>query len=120
MQTVEAGWQNYPGIQNDVALFTFFNTNGYTAGGDNLGGYNQLVKGWVQVDSTVFPGTHFSTHSVIGGTQYTLSIQYSLSNGNWWLSVNNVWIGYYPASLFGDTSNSLAGGADYAFWYELF
>ena len=97
IQTVEAGWQNYPNLNNDVALFTFFNTNGYTAGGNNLGGYNQQVQGWVQYDQTVFPGTKFSTHSAIGGTQYTLGIEYLLSGGNWWLSVNGAWIGYYPA-----------------------
>ena len=116
-QSLEAGWQHYPPQGKDPHLFTFYNTNGYESQGDNIGGYNQLVKGWIQVDNTIFPGTTFpGSFSTINGPQYDLAIEYQLYQGNWWLRVIDRWIGYYPANLYGDTSNSLAGGANRVYW----
>ena len=99
-QTVEAGWINYPDQISAPHLFTFFTTNGYSADGANIGGWNTDQAGWVQVDSTIFPGTEFTPLSTIGGAQYELEIEYLLYEGNWWLYVIDRWIGYYPASLF--------------------
>lgn len=121
IQTVEAGWINYPAQVAQPHLFTYFNTNGYTQAGDYLGGWNTDVKGWVQVDTTIFPGTIFSPLSQDGGAQYEIKVQYQLYQGNWWLFVLNNWIGYYPASLFSnneaDPSQTLAQGADEVNWY---
>ena len=68
-------------------IFTFFTTDGYTGGGTKIGGYNQDVGGWVQTDSTYFPGSAFSSISTFGGTQYDMTMQYQLYQGNWWLYV---------------------------------
>ena len=68
-------------------IFTYFTTDGYTGGGTKIGGYNQDVGGWVQVDSTYFPGSAFSSISTFGGTQYDMTMQYQLYQGNWWLYV---------------------------------
>ncbi|KAH8895575.1 DUF239-domain-containing protein [Thozetella sp. PMI_491] len=113
IQTVEAGWFKWP--TNDAApyLFTYFNTNGYASEGDYIGGYNQDHLGWVQYDDQIFPGTTFSTISQRGGVQYDMRIEYQLFEGNWWLSVEDRWIGYYPGSLF----NALGSGADGIFYY---
>jgi hypothetical protein len=43
MQTVEAGWIQYPDQNAEPHLFTFFTVNDYTAWGDNLSGWNQDV-----------------------------------------------------------------------------
>jgi len=120
-QTVEAGWINYPAQVSQPHLFTYFTTDGYQGSGDNVGGWNQDVKGWVQTDSTYFPGTVFVPLSVDGGTQDELQLGYQLFQGNWWLWCINKWIGYYPASMFSagesNPAATLANGADGIFYY---
>jgi hypothetical protein len=115
-QTVEAGWQKLPNLYGDwkTHLFVFYTSNGYSVQGDNLGGYNQDVDGWVQVSSTIFPGSLLSVSSYLG-PQYVVNLKYQLSGGNWWLRVNGSWIGYYPATLFQFFGlSSQAAGLD---WY---
>ncbi|KAI1420300.1 hypothetical protein F5Y12DRAFT_719681 [Xylaria sp. FL1777] len=99
-QTVEAGWINYPNQVSAPHLFSYFTTNGYSADGDNVGGWNRDSAGWVQTDSSIYPGVAFSPLSTDGGAQYELEIGYTLSGGNWWLWCLDRYIGYYPASLF--------------------
>ncbi|OAA69785.1 putative Glucoamylase [Cordyceps fumosorosea ARSEF 2679] len=112
VQTLEAGWQKYPAYNpSPVHFFTFFNTNGYHAFGHNISGYNTDYAGWVQVDSNVYPGYSKWTHSVDGGQQYDIDLQYRLVDDKWWLAVNGRNIGYYPTWMFNQnvtTGSSLA------------
>ncbi|KUJ06453.1 uncharacterized protein LY89DRAFT_769335 [Mollisia scopiformis] len=118
--TLEAGWINYPIQIAEAHLFTYFTTCQYTCYGDYLGGYNTDVKGWVQTSDTIFPGTVF-TPSVDGGTQYELEILTYLYQDNWWVWVQDGYIGYYPASIWSNANNgangTLADGADSIFYY---
>lgn len=121
-QTVEAGWINYKDKFAQPHLFTYFNTNGYISEGDNQGGWNTEHVGWVQVDSQIHPGSAFTPLSVIGGAQHDLRIEYALFQDNWWLSVEDRWIGYYPASLWSFPSldppeTTLAGGSSKIHFY---
>ncbi len=102
MQTIEAGWQERKDSYGDwfPHLFLFYTTNGYTDEGDNEGGYNQDVDGWVQYDGSVHPGAISSPNSTRGGDQYVMQIKYQLYQNNWWFMCNGRWLGYYPASLF--------------------
>ena len=102
MQTIEAGWQERKDSYGDwfPHLFLFYTTNGYTDEGDNEGGYNQDVDGWVQYDGSVHPGAISSPNSARGGDQYVMQIKYQLYQNNWWFMCNGRWLGYYPASLF--------------------
>ncbi len=104
-QTLEAGWQTYNQLYGDWKphLFIFYTTNGYTESGDNIGGYNRDVDGWIQVSDRIFPGALSSPVSNINGEQYDMFVKYQFFEGNWWLRINNQWIGYYPASLFNHT-----------------
>ncbi|KAI0478281.1 hypothetical protein F4859DRAFT_52327 [Xylaria cf. heliscus] len=113
-QTVEAGWINYPNQVSAPHLFSYFTTNGYSADGDNVGGWNRDHAGWVQVDSTIYPGIAFSPLSTDGGSQYELEIGYYLSGGNWWLWCLDRYIGYYPASLFSQNVNAANTLADHS------
>jgi len=125
-QSVEAGWQVYQDLYGDwnSHLFVYYTTNGYTKDGDNLGGYNRDVDGWVQVDNSIFPGTISSPTSVLNGQHYQMFIKYQLYNGNWWFMCNGRWIGYYPTSLWqkgGSTFSGLGDHADYiGFWGEVY
>ena len=125
LQTLEAGWINYPDKFRRPHLFTFFTTNNYRGYGDYIGGWNTEYKGWVQTDNTYYPGMELSPFSVPGAEQHDLQIQYKLHQQNWWLAVNGKWIGYYPASQFtkdarsaSETLETIAGQVN---WYgEIF
>ncbi|CAG8983080.1 hypothetical protein HYALB_00006108 [Hymenoscyphus albidus] len=121
-QTVEAGWINYKDQISQPHLFTYYTTNGYIGEGDNQGGWNTEHVGWVQVDRKIHPGSVFTPLSVNGGVQNDLRIEYALFHENWWLSVEDRWIGYYPGSLFSFPSsdapgNTLAGGSSKMHFY---
>lgn len=121
-QTVEVGWQVYQEVGGDFSphLFTYYTNNGYQQQGDNQGGYNRDVKGWVQVDSTIFPGSTFTPYSVPGGTQEEIGIKVQQYQGNWWVNVQNTWIGYYPGSLYnsaGHEGSSMPDHADVIGWW---
>jgi hypothetical protein len=126
LQTVEAGWQECQDITGDWVphLFVYYTTNGYSDDGDDKGGYNTDVDGWVQYDNVIFPGTTFTPYSVRGGDQFKITIKYQLWQGNWWFACQGRWIGYYPASLFmGNQSvfSTLGDHADHiGFWGEVF
>lgn len=123
-QSVEAGLIKYPLLTGNsgVHLFAFFNTNGYGGQGDNTASYNTQYQGWVQVDNQVFLGQEFG-QSICDGTS-EINIQYSLVQGNWWLSVGGRNLGYYPGSLFNKNVTSgdslAAGAASIAFYGEVY
>ncbi|KAJ3498655.1 hypothetical protein NLG97_g944 [Lecanicillium saksenae] len=121
IQTVEAGWINYPAQTANPHLFSFFTTNAYQSYGDYVSGWNTEYRGWVQYDNEYYPGMELSPLSVVGGDQHNLQIQYKLESGNWWLAVNGKWVGYYPASMFVTRGNSagvtLADHANTVDWY---
>ena len=102
-QSVEAGWTVDKSLNGDTIahVFTYFTANGYSSDGDNVGGYNQLHKGWVQYDANVHPGVRINGASTYGGGQLEVSIKFQLWQGNWWFSLQNIWLGYYPGTLFG-------------------
>lgn len=110
--SVEAGWTVDKGLNGDTIahVFTYFTANGYTSDGDNVGGYNQLHAGWVQSDRTLHPGVRINGASTFGGQQLEVSIKFQLWQGNWWFSLQNTWLGYYPGSLFN------GGIGDHASW----
>jgi Neprosin len=107
-QSIEGGWTVDQILNGDTQphIFTYYTTNGYTGDGNNLGGYNTLYSGWVQYSSAVFPGIRINGISTLGGTQTDVSMKFQLyrepNNGplNWWVAVQGIWMGYYPASLF--------------------
>lgn len=121
IQTVEAGWINYPAQVANPHLFTFFTTNAYQSYGDGVSGWNTEYRGWVQYDSSYYPGMELAPLSVVGGDQHQLQVQYKLDSGNWWLAVNGKWVGYYPASMFVTQGNgaaaTLADHANAIDWY---
>lgn len=126
LQTVEAGWQEFQDLTGDWVphLFVYYTTNGYSDDGDNKGGYNRDVDGWVQYDNQIYPGTTFTPYSTRGGGQFKMTIKYQLYQGNWWFACQGRWVGYYPASLFmGNQSvfSTLGDHADYiGFWGEIY
>lgn len=101
-QSVEAGWMVSTYQYEDSAphLFTWYTTNGWGASGPDIGGYDANQSGWVQTDDTIFPGAAIQQVSVADGNQATLSIKFTVWQGNWWFMALGRWVGYYPGSLF--------------------
>lgn len=101
VQTVEVGWQNYPafyGTESSVP-FIYFTADGY----QNTGCYNLTCGAFVQINNSLTFGVPFTpqSYSVSDGPQHELPFQYYLYAGNWWLSYNGTWLGYYPGWHFG-------------------
>lgn len=116
LQTLEVGVQEYRDLYGDWVphLFIFYTTNGYTSSGDNIGGYNQDVDGWVQYSNQIYPEAVIGPLSVVGGQQYEVPLKVQLWEGNWWVRVNGIWMGYYPASLY--NTNGLRSQAATVAW----
>lgn len=96
-QTVEGGWQNFPqkyGTQNSV-LFIYWTPDSY-----KTGCYNLDCAAFVQVNSSIPLGRSFSSYSTLGGAQTGFTLSWLLHNGNWWLNINSIWVGYYPGSIY--------------------
>ncbi|MGH8082817.1 MAG: neprosin family prolyl endopeptidase [Lysobacter sp.] len=111
MQAIEAGKIEHAAFapSRQPVFFTYFRTND-AASGDWVGGYNALVRGWVQVSPTVAPGMSLvAWSSIFGGPQYDLDIEVRLFNGNWWVKAAGQWAGYYPNCI-GGTAPPCASG----------
>jgi hypothetical protein len=122
-QTIETGLQVRKDSYGDYAphVFIFFTTNNYFSYGDNIGGFNQDVDGWVQRSSTLFPGAGITRLSTVGGTQYEMDFKVQFAPivgseplGNWWIKVNGEWMGYYPNALF--ANNGMRHQAENVLW----
>ncbi len=99
-ETVEAGIQKFPARTKSQwpRIFVYVTSDGY----DVEKGYDSKNGYWVQTHRSIKPGDRFANHSSIGGTQYrsTFRSYRGQSTGNWFIMVNGMNMGYYPASLF--------------------
>jgi hypothetical protein len=126
IQSAEAGIQEMQDIYGDWIphLFVYYTTNGYSNDDDNQGGYNQDVDGWIQHDSSVYPGATFSNISTPDGAQFQIFIKYQFFEGNWWFRVGDLWLGYYPGGLYEGNRSVFSSLGDHAnrigFWGEIF
>ncbi|CAM3612858.1 neprosin family prolyl endopeptidase [Paracidovorax anthurii] len=116
VQTLEVGWQrrpSYPKWGNKSILFIYSTQNGYRTGCHNLecGQFVQTASG--NVFGVAFAANRYS---VKNGAQGVVKVAFERNqDGNWWLSVDGHWIGYYKASLY--TGGDLASpNASIAFW----
>jgi hypothetical protein len=114
---VEVGVQEYTGKYGDSIphFFVYYTTNDYASHGDNIGGYNTEVAGWIQYSSVYYPGMACNNFSVYNGPQTEVYIEVRFYAGNWWVGFNHHWVGYYPATLFDTTG--LRTYASKAYWY---
>jgi hypothetical protein len=118
LQSIEGGWTVDMGLNGDLLphVFTYYTNNGYAQDGNDQGSYNRQFSGWVQYSPNVFPGIRINGVSSWGGTQLDISMKFQLykepNSGllNWWIAVQGIWMGYYPASLF---NGGLANNADW-------
>src|SRR5437868_8830774 len=102
-QTLEAGWQVSRNLYGDDRTHLFIYSSA-------AGCYNLNCRGFVQTNADVVIGGPLSCTSVEDGRQCEITLEYARSDyGDWWLKVDGVAVGYYPAALF--TPNGLGRGA---------
>jgi len=108
LQTVEGGWQVMPRkyTTNLAVPFIYWTSADYADGC-----YNLECTAFVQVESQWLLGAPWPAdkYSVSNGQQTGFRQAWYYYQGNWWLEINGVAIGYYPGSLYG--TGPLASGA---------
>jgi hypothetical protein len=77
-----------------------FLTAGKNAMGNNKGGWDGKVTGFVAAAGRPYGPNIALAQSIIGGTQYESSFHIENFAGDWWVAHNGNWLGYYPAWLF--------------------
>ena len=102
LQTVECGWQVFPGRLGDAKahLFTYWTADDY----NTTGCYDLDCGAFVQLSPFFAPGMVLSPTSTVGGSMYIIELAFWHTNARWYLYFNgtlgiNV-IGYYPDKLF--------------------
>ncbi|GAB4850319.1 hypothetical protein Ancab_029618, partial [Ancistrocladus abbreviatus] len=117
--TLEAGWQVYPGRTGDSLprLFIYWTADGY----GTTGCYDLTCPGFIQTNQYFVIGGALP-NSVYGGWRNELDIQIvkDLRSGNWWLYIGRIPIGYWPLYLFSGKSLGTSGADRISWGGEIF
>lgn len=108
LQTIESGWQTYPGQwgTDAPALFVYYNPDNYNP---QTCGYvsNQNMEGFIQTNADwVIGGAMPPPYSAVNGEQHGNQMQWEIDGqGNWWLylgpgDADPQALGYFPAGLY--------------------
>lgn len=101
-QTLEVGWNVMKAAWHTTKAvpFIYSTQDGY----GQTGCYNLECSDFVQTANDLVFGSAFANdqYSVRGGVQPVMGVKWyrKPSTGNWWLSINGNWIGYYPSHLY--------------------
>ncbi|CAN6373616.1 unnamed protein product [Urochloa humidicola] len=94
LNTIEAGWQVYPGQYHDsnTRLFIYWTRDAY----HQTGCYNLNCPGFIQTNNQIAIGSSISPVSLFGGPQHDIDILIwkDPKGGNWWLKVGSDVLGY--------------------------
>ncbi|XP_010545140.1 PREDICTED: uncharacterized protein LOC104817588 [Tarenaya hassleriana] len=97
--SLEAGWQVYPGIYGDdrTHLFTYWTADAYRS----TGCYNLRCYGFVQTDYRMIVGGALPLISVYDGLDiyFDLEISMDLETRDWWLLMAGHHIGYWRGDV---------------------
>lgn len=111
-EAVEAGKIELKGLNgnNEPHFFVFYR------GINSTKGYNFRNNAWKQISDKIAPGMSLTSRkSIRGGHQGEIRIMVKLFKGNWWVSVDNEWVGYYRGSLF--SASGIRDKASRIDWY---
>jgi len=98
---------------SDLRLQVEFLSAGASAVGNNVGGWDGVVTGFVPAAGRPYGPGVLLTGSIVNGTQYESRFEIQRFGANWWINHNGNWLGYYPGALF-NLINSNGCEAD---WY---
>ncbi|ESW13893.1 hypothetical protein PHAVU_008G235200, partial [Phaseolus vulgaris] len=85
-----------------------FSVNKISVGWHKTGCYNARCPGFVHIDRRNFLGGRFPHKSIYGGPTYEIKISINQDpvTKNWWVRLQNINIGYFPAALFSDLKSA--------------
>ena len=108
MQTVECGWQVYPGKYPTLlpCLFIYWTKANYAPG---TGCYNLDCDAFCQTDSSFVLGGALSPSQPGVDTQVQFRMGFVLAQGEWWFYLGGQPVGYYPAEIY--DGGALTNGA---------
>ncbi|CAA0821228.1 Protein of Unknown Function (DUF239 [Striga hermonthica] len=105
LNSIESGWQVYPQMYGDnrPRFFTYWTKDAYKT----TGCYNLLCPGFVQVNKQIVVGGAISPISTVGGhmAEVIITIWKDPKKENWWVSVGDKPVGYWPSQLFNRLSD---------------
>jgi hypothetical protein len=113
LQTLEAGINHDRALygNDDVRFFIYSTRDGYNDKDATVssGCYNNLCNDFVVTDSAWKPGAKL-TASTDGGTPSEIRVHWAKAGetGDWWLSIDDHYVGYYPRALFTAVKNHAA------------
>ncbi|XP_050281536.1 uncharacterized protein LOC126722427 [Quercus robur] len=103
--SITTGWMVSPSTYKGTP-YSYFFTFWTTDGADKTGCFNIACPGFVQVDKRVYPGSPISNVSTPNGPQFEIGLSISKADdGNWWVTKDQINIGYFPAALFNNLAN---------------
>ncbi|XP_027941318.1 uncharacterized protein LOC114195126 [Vigna unguiculata] len=103
---ISAGWQVSSDLYGDNR--THFYASWTTDNFHKTGCYNVRCPGFVHTNSYAYLGESFQNSSVYGGPIYYFSTSISQEPvyKDWWLYINNIYIGYFRAKLFSNMNSA--------------
>ncbi|KAK4592411.1 hypothetical protein RGQ29_016807 [Quercus rubra] len=105
LNSITTGWMVSPSTYKGTPysyFFTFWTTDGAT----KTGCFNIACPGFVQVDKRVYLGSPISNVSIPNGPQFEIGLSISKAeDGNWWVTKDQINIGYFPAAIFNNLTN---------------
>ncbi|XP_019057173.1 PREDICTED: uncharacterized protein LOC104806411 isoform X2 [Tarenaya hassleriana] len=113
LNSISAGWIVNPWLYlGHSRLYTYWTADGFK----KTGCFSTQCPGFVQVSSKIPLGILIKPVSSYGGRQFEIdiSMHQDRATGDWWLVLNDEYIGYWPKSLF--TASGLAEGASFVSW----
>ncbi|XP_020112706.1 uncharacterized protein LOC109727173 [Ananas comosus] len=106
INTIEVGWQAYPDLYGDnkTRLFIYWTSDAYVT----TGCYNLKCPGFMQTNKQVVLGGPIAPVSTYSGKQSekTFHVWKDPNSGNWWLSYDNIDVGYWPAAIFTELASN--------------
>ncbi|CAJ2633853.1 unnamed protein product [Trifolium pratense] len=97
------GWHVSPKLYRDDHS-TYFYALWTSDNFKSTGCYDMLCKGFVQTDRSYYLGSRIRRTSTYGGEmiEMPISLNKDRISHNWWLTVADKTIGYFPAAIFSD------------------
>ncbi|KAM4082005.1 hypothetical protein ACJW30_11G136300 [Castanea mollissima] len=100
LNSITTGWMVSPGTYQGTP-YSYFFTHWTAGGAQKTGCFNIRCPGFVQVDKRVYLGSAISNVSIPDGPQFEIGLSISKEeDGNWWVTKDEIKIGYFPAAIF--------------------
>ncbi|XP_065625332.1 protein neprosin [Quercus suber] len=105
VNSISTGWMVSPTMYNGTGYSYFFIH--WTSGGPtNTGCFNLVCPGFVQIDKTIHLAAAITNVSIPQGPHFEIAVSiFKENDGNWWVTMDGISVGYFPANIFNNFTN---------------